>query len=103
MDRPKGCTDGGVQYFGIAIAFDHYTRMNQLSAPYVDPATGKTLLETDKWKRLVSNVVRFYDIPGNVVTKENVSFKVQRDLFLKNAVAMMVFGNVVTEDQQKQG
>lgn len=43
----------------------HYMRFNQLSEPALDPEEDKASMVSDKWIRIVDNIRRFYDIPGN--------------------------------------
>lgn len=37
---------------------------NQLSSPFIDPETDEAILMTDEWQRILSNFIRFYQLPG---------------------------------------
>jgi multiple sugar transport system substrate-binding protein len=57
--------DGGVQYFGLTTSYSHMITNNQLSVPAYDTKTDKVMIEDDKFKAVVSNFSRFYQIAGN--------------------------------------
>lgn len=86
-------TDGGVQYRGLGIIFDHYVRFNQLSVGFVDPKTDQALFVSDnRWQQVVNNALRFNQIPGNGAEASTRA----RQLFEKErSLAMIVTGNAV--------
>jgi len=45
--------DGGKQYVGLAISPSHSMRMNNYSLPFVDPKTGKSTLDDERWKQIL--------------------------------------------------
>ena len=60
--------DGDVTYKGWQQHPSHYMMYNQLSEPALDPNEDKASLTTDTWVKIVDNMRRFYDIPGNQFT-----------------------------------
>lgn len=57
--------DNAVQYYGLVTDFSAYSLFNQLSAPFIDPATDKGVFTSDeRWKTLTNNITRFFQIPG---------------------------------------
>jgi multiple sugar transport system substrate-binding protein len=86
-------SEGGIQYRGLGIIFDHYVRFNQLSAGFVDPKTEKAAFVSDsKWQQVVTNAIRFNQIPGNGPEASTQA----RNLFEKEkSLAMIVTGNAV--------
>lgn len=50
-------TDGGKKYVGLAISPSHSTRMNNYSIPFVDPKTGKSTYDNEKWKQLLQPIL----------------------------------------------
>ncbi|MDF2717792.1 MAG: hypothetical protein K0R28_4717 [Paenibacillus sp.] len=81
-------SEGGTQYRGFITQFYNSAWQNQLSLGFVDPKTDKSLYNTDeRWGRLVRNLTRFYEIPGNE-SKEG-SFGGISNLFLKDKIAAM--------------
>jgi multiple sugar transport system substrate-binding protein len=80
--------EGGQQYYGFAMAPNHYFLRNQLSLNLVDPATYQAMLNTDGAKSLVLSAARFYQLPGYNPTKSNLSTSGQKALFLNQTAAM---------------
>ncbi|MDF2718803.1 MAG: extracellular solute-binding protein family 1 [Paenibacillus sp.] len=81
-------TDGGVQYQGAVINTGNMLLFNQLSAPFVDPKTSKSLFTSDpRWQKFMSNYVRFLQIPGNEKPTDT-------NLFLKQGTAAMMLAAV---------
>lgn len=77
-------TEAGISYRGFGMAAGAMFTVNPLSLQPVDSATEKARLGTDDgFKRLMENFSRFYRIPGNEVTKENIALAKQRELFDK--------------------
>ncbi|TNJ63997.1 extracellular solute-binding protein [Paenibacillus hemerocallicola] len=76
--------DGGVQYRGLTIAFQHLMFLNQLSAPHVDGTTNKALFTADKFVRSFENLARFYKIPGNELPNNKFNLGTQREPFYKS-------------------
>lgn len=59
-------TDGNVQYQGAVINISGMMLFNQLSVPFIDLTTNKSVFLTDpRWQKYVNNFVRFLQIPGN--------------------------------------
>jgi multiple sugar transport system substrate-binding protein len=65
LARKMTRSDGGVNYRGFVSSYSHQFILSQLSVPFQDPATFKSLFETDKFKREMEFVARPYLIPGN--------------------------------------
>ncbi|WP_028549117.1 ABC transporter substrate-binding protein [Paenibacillus sp. UNC451MF] len=57
-------TDGGEVYRGFSSFIGSVLRDNQLSYPYLDPKADQ-MYDNEKWKQLLSNLSRFYQIPNN--------------------------------------
>ncbi|WP_079911784.1 ABC transporter substrate-binding protein [Paenibacillus sp. 32352] len=58
----------GVQYKGLSMHPGVMTSYNQLSLTPLDLKENKAAINTEKWKTLIENYKRFYDIPGNEFT-----------------------------------
>ncbi|MBD0378640.1 ABC transporter substrate-binding protein [Paenibacillus sedimenti] len=74
--------EGEVTYKGFQMNPAHYMRFNQLSEPGLDPNEDKAAMTSDNWVKIVNNIRRFYEIPGNQLVKTNQ--------FSKGNVAMIV-------------
>lgn len=80
--------EDGVQYRGFITQFYNMAWLNQLSVPFVDPETDKTLLNSDeRWSKYVNNLVRFFEIPGNELKER--TFGAIRNLFNASQTAAM--------------
>lgn len=91
--------DGDKQYRGFVTQTYNYAWMNQLSVGFVDPKTDKALYNSDeRWTRVIKNLTRFYEIPGNAL-KEG-SFSAVSNLFYKDKLAAMYayFMPTITQD-----
>lgn len=90
--------DNGVQYLGLVVNIDHLILFNQLSAGFVDPVTKKSMLTDSKWNKLISNTLRFYQIPGMEIAT-TMKPNAQRDLFgTEGRVAMLAANNSVNDN-----
>ncbi|WP_282942110.1 extracellular solute-binding protein [Paenibacillus sp. RC67] len=58
----------GVSYKGLSMHPGVMMNYNQLSLTPLDLKENKAAINTDKWKTLIENYKRFYDIPGNEYT-----------------------------------
>lgn len=56
--------DGDQVYRGFSSFIGALLRDNQLSVPYLDPHADK-MADSEAWKKLLSNLARFYEIPNN--------------------------------------
>ena len=56
--------DGDQVYRGFSSFIGALLRDNQLSVPYLDPKADK-MYDPEAWKKLLSNLARFYEIPNN--------------------------------------
>jgi multiple sugar transport system substrate-binding protein len=82
--------DGATQYRGLIYILPNIGNMNQFSANYVDPKTGKASLSNDQWKKVLDNFARFYRIPGNELERETtVNNTVLQNYFVKEQIAAM--------------
>jgi multiple sugar transport system substrate-binding protein len=99
LTKKMARTEGGVKYRGLAIGWTYMATFNPMGAGLVDPATNKALFAKDeKWQKLVSNLIRFYNIPGNEVDAESAKWKNQFDEFTKGTAAMMLTANNLSRD-----
>ncbi|MBD2868526.1 ABC transporter substrate-binding protein [Paenibacillus arenilitoris] len=57
--------DGDITYKGYQQHPSHYMYYNQLSEPVLDPNDDKGMLDNEAWLKIVNNIRRFYEIPGN--------------------------------------
>jgi len=57
--------EGGEIYRGFSSFYGAVLRDNQLSVPYLDTKTDK-MFNPEKWKELLLNLSRFYEIPNNM-------------------------------------
>ncbi|WP_158607005.1 extracellular solute-binding protein [Paenibacillus ginsengarvi] len=90
--------DGGVQYYGYGMSPSHMLNVNQLSAPFND-AQNKPLITDDKFKKLIDNFARFYQLPGSDLAKELWS-KQTTTLFTKDkTLAMYAYFNSVLNNE----
>lgn len=60
--------DGDITYKGFQQHPSHYMMYNQISESPFNLNEDKASLTTDTWVKLVDNIKRFYDIPGNQFT-----------------------------------
>ncbi|MFC5653651.1 ABC transporter substrate-binding protein [Paenibacillus solisilvae] len=74
--------EGDSTYKGFQMNPAHYMRFNQLSEPALDPNEEKSAMISDNWLKIVNNIRRFYEIPGNQLVKTNE--------FVKGNTAMIV-------------
>ncbi|RKN77147.1 extracellular solute-binding protein [Paenibacillus ginsengarvi] len=82
-------SEGGVQYYGLAISPSHYLLRHQTSLKLVDPASLKVTINTDQTKAALENLLRFYQIPGYDANATKLSVAGQRQLFQKDHTAAM--------------
>lgn len=87
--------ENGIQYMGLGFSPLHLMRMNQLSAPYIDPKTGKAAVNNAQWKTLFQSVFeRAAAQPGYqefVQTKNYFPGNDLRELSKDKITAMTVF------------
>ncbi|MBD2865080.1 ABC transporter substrate-binding protein [Paenibacillus oceani] len=79
--------DSGTQYFGLTTSYSHMITNNQLSVPSYDTKTDKVMLEDDKFKAVVNNFARFYQIAGTQFVNDLLTK--HADLFKKDQTAAM--------------
>jgi multiple sugar transport system substrate-binding protein len=58
-------TDNGVQYRGMDVLRDFTVNNTQLSLPFVDQQTKKSVVNSDGWKTYFTMMKSLYDIEGN--------------------------------------
>ncbi|MDF2725617.1 MAG: extracellular solute-binding protein family 1 [Paenibacillus sp.] len=85
--------DGGIQYRGFVASFNHLALTNQLAASFEDAKTEKSTINNDAWRKHVTNLARFYEIPGNEVTLTAAALTGQNNFFIKDRIAAM-YANV---------
>jgi multiple sugar transport system substrate-binding protein len=85
--------EGGTTYRGFTANWSNiFLTNNQLGLAGLDSKTDKAAINTDDWKMVFNNVKRFFDIPGNERTKDNVPNGNQESDFLTGTVAMTATG-----------
>lgn len=92
--------DNGRQYVGLAISKEHQVRMNALSAPLVDPKTGKAAIMTDpRWMRIMAKgFVEPYRVDGYQQAIEK-SLPTRAQFYNDQNLAMYVYlSNMATND-----
>ncbi|TVY03998.1 ABC transporter substrate-binding protein [Paenibacillus cremeus] len=80
---------GDQQYRGFSSFISAVLRDNQISLPYLDPKVDK-MADSDQWKRLFSNLSRFYEIAGNNRDTKSRSQTIEEQAFMKGNVAMAI-------------
>ncbi|WP_019535185.1 ABC transporter substrate-binding protein [Paenibacillus ginsengihumi] len=85
--------EGGIQYRGLEPNVTE--RMaSQLSLPYVEPKTYKSLLNTEQWQKVLSFAAKVHQIPGN----SQITYHGEaNDLLLKGTLAMLASVNIIFE------
>ncbi|CAG7643811.1 hypothetical protein PAESOLCIP111_04561 [Paenibacillus solanacearum] len=81
--------NGDETYRGFSSFISAVLRDNQLSLPYLDPKADK-MADNEKWKRLFTNLSRFYEITGNNRDTKNRSQNTESQAFEKGNVAMQI-------------
>lgn len=82
--------EGGETYRGFSSFISSVLRDNQLAIPYLDPKADK-MYESEKWKKLLTNLGRFYEIPNNNRDPKKKSQTEEYNAFhLKLNIAMQV-------------
>ncbi|RKN64192.1 extracellular solute-binding protein [Paenibacillus ginsengarvi] len=83
-------TDGGVQYRAIGFNGDPTQFLApHLSLPYMDAKTGKAVVSTDSWKKVLDTAKRLFDVPGS----ELAVFKAGNSAFVKDKTLAMYVAN----------
>lgn len=83
--------DGGVLYRGLRFNVAFGLLYNQLSAAFVDPKTNNATLQTDNWRKVIDNMTRFYQIPGNEATVSQITSPLKG--FFEDKDTAMFVGN----------
>ncbi|CAG7625070.1 ABC transporter substrate-binding protein [Paenibacillus allorhizosphaerae] len=84
--------EDNVQYRGLEPNYIERPA-SQLSLPYVDPKTNKSLLNTEPWKRVLSFMEKVHRIPGN---SQIIYGGDANNLFAKNkTLAMLASNNII--------
>lgn len=81
--------EGGIQYKGLTMAFQHAMFLNQNSANFVELNTNKALLDSEEFKKTLSNYAMFFQIPGNEMPNNRYSLGSQQKPFLTDHTAAM--------------
>lgn len=84
-------TDGSLQYQGITLSMSHTMLTNQFSIPFTD-AQNKVNYTSDDFTKMFTAWTRFYQLPGNEVTKQTVNYNVQVNAFDKEKRIAMFLG-----------
>lgn len=75
--------EGGIQYYGLWVD-DVYRGANQLSLPFADWKTNKSLLQSQDWKDLFTLWTSLYQVPGFAAKGTDY-----RKMFYQGQLAMM--------------
>ncbi|TNJ56228.1 extracellular solute-binding protein [Paenibacillus hemerocallicola] len=89
LARSMTRNEGGRQYQGLSMAFEHVAGWNQKSASYFDAQTGKARLYQDDVKDVLLNAARFWQIAGNAPPDNKYSLAPIRNWFLKDQTTAM--------------
>jgi multiple sugar transport system substrate-binding protein len=89
LARSMTRNEGGRQYQGLSMAFEHVAGWNQKSAAYFDAQTGKSRLHQDNVKEVLLNAARFWQIAGNEPPGNKYSLAPIRNWFLKDQTTAM--------------
>lgn len=81
--------DGGTQYKGLVMSFQHLMYMNQYSAAYVDDDAKKAIMTAEGFEKAFLNLARFYQIPGNGLPGNKYTLASQTNAWGKDKVAAM--------------
>lgn len=81
-------TENGVKYMGFNFGPVLNFTQSQLFLPYYDDKTGKVAINSDGWKKYYANFSRFYQIPGNEITKATNEWNNGAPFFKEQRVAM---------------
>ncbi|MFC3768766.1 ABC transporter substrate-binding protein [Paenibacillus sp. GCM10012303] len=77
--------DSGIQYRGFAYSGLNLIYKNQMGLPFVDPASNKSLVNTDAWKKWLSTMAGLYQVSNNdlVNAKEDQLFFKEQSLAMR--------------------
>ncbi|CAG7595989.1 hypothetical protein PAESOLCIP111_00064 [Paenibacillus solanacearum] len=89
LARKMTRNEGGVQYKGLTMSFQHLLLLDQNSVNPLDPKTFKTNITSEEFKKSFENLARFFKIPGNEVPGTKYALATQTDPFLKNMTSAM--------------
>ncbi|GAA3406251.1 extracellular solute-binding protein [Paenibacillus hodogayensis] len=84
--------EGGVNYQGFSAVYTEYLRDNQLAVPALDPGANK-MNDTEKWKPLFDNLLRFYPTVGNPIGANSAA---DQSKFIKERTASMLLAQLNT-------
>ncbi|WP_028552407.1 ABC transporter substrate-binding protein [Paenibacillus sp. UNC451MF] len=80
-------TENGIRYIGLSP--DTVSRLGYgLSLPYVDPATNKTTINNDNWKKVLTTMKDMIDVPGFLGEDKKLSYG-SSDFFKNGNIAML--------------
>ncbi|ULL16778.1 extracellular solute-binding protein [Paenibacillus sp. H1-7] len=80
-------TENGVRYIGLSP--DTVSRLGYgLSLPYVNPATNKTTINNDNWKKVLTTMKEMIDIPGFLGEDKKLTYGTN-DFFKNGNIAML--------------
>lgn len=89
LARTMTRNEGGVQYKGLVMSFQHMMYLNQHSAAFTDDKAGKALMTDENFKKAFENLARFYKIPGNEPPNNKYTLASQTDAYGKTKTAAM--------------
>jgi multiple sugar transport system substrate-binding protein len=95
-------SEGGQQYKGMTMSFQHLMLLNQLSAQHLESKTFKPQYTSDSFKQAFENLARFYKIPGNGLVNDKYSKASQEDPFYKDQNVAMYAALSTTGDVFRQ-
>ncbi|CAG7609064.1 hypothetical protein PAESOLCIP111_01129 [Paenibacillus solanacearum] len=94
--------ENGNQYYGFLISPLHYLLSNQRGLPMLDPKTQAPLFTEEKYKAILENLIRFYQIPGAETNKYVLTRDVAKNaiMFFENKnVAMYAYMNGLRHEE----
>lgn len=83
-------TDGGVQYYGLAMSSSANFALNQFGASYIDPKTRKAAFTSEPFRKTMELLAGVSNIPGNGLTAQNWALGNQQKLFPEGKAAMFL-------------
>lgn len=89
LARTMTRVEGGVQYKGMAMAFQHMMLLDQRSNAPIDPETLEVIIEEEDFKQTFENFARFFTIPGNEIQANSFTLGPQTKAFIEDRTAAM--------------
>lgn len=89
LTRKLTRTEGGKQYRGSLVASSFLFLRNPFSLGLINPSSGTADLTSPKWKLLLNEYLKVYQVPGNQFERNQYSGQPAKDLFVKDKLLAM--------------